>query len=169
MGSVPVAGTVRATPDRCPVAPRVAAECAGPYDRAMLQWVREGLLARGQRPGYQPGAEYTVTRETVERWLEEQRRAGIASILCLLGPDQLPLYARALPQGLLAFYEESGFAVAHIAVRDGLAEPFTLAQLEQAWEAFQELPKPVLVHCSAGHDRTGRIVSYLLHRLHFDE
>lgn len=132
---------------------------------SMLIWIKEGLLATGQRPGYAPGAEFTVARDAVDAWIEEKQRAGIASIICLLAGDQLPLYDRALPQGLLGFYRESGFAVANIASPDGMAQPYTPDQLEQAWQAFQDLPKPVLVHCSAGYDRTGRIVDYLLRRL----
>jgi len=131
----------------------------------MVIWVKKGVLATGQRPGYTPGAEFTVSRHVVEAWIEEKQRAGIASILCLLASDQLPLYARSLPQGLLEFYRESGLQVANIASPDGMAEPYTPDQLDQAWRAFQRLPKPVLVHCSAGYDRTGRIVQYLLRRL----
>ncbi len=131
----------------------------------MVYWIRERLLATSPRPGYAPGAEFTVPRQAVDAWIEEKRRAGIASIICLLAEDQLPLYRRALPQGLLRFYEEQGFAVASIAAPDGMQEPYSLAQFEQAWQAFQELPKPVLVHCSAGYDRTGRIVNFLLERL----
>jgi protein tyrosine phosphatase (PTP) superfamily phosphohydrolase (DUF442 family) len=131
----------------------------------MVIWIREGLLATGQRPGYAPGYEYTVPRDQVEAWVDEKRKAGIASIICLLAGDQLPLYDRGVPQGLLQFNTDSGFAVANIPSPDGMTEPFTPAQLEQAWQAFQQLPKPVLVHCSAGVDRTGRVVSYLLRQL----
>jgi len=131
----------------------------------MVYWVIPGLLARSHRPGYRPGAEFTVPRAAVEEWVAAARAAGVASILCLLGPDQLPLYERALPQGLLRFYEECGFAVGHIPVVDGLAEPYTPTQLEEAWQLFQQLPKPVLVHCSAGVDRTGRIVDHICQRL----
>jgi len=131
----------------------------------MVKWIQPGLLATGQRPGYRPGAEFTVPRQAVEAWVAEKQRAGIASILCLLAGDQLPLYTRGLPQGLLQFYLDSGFAVANVASPDGMAEPYTTEQLEEAWQQFQRLPKPVLVHCSAGHDRTSRIVEYLLKRL----
>ncbi len=131
----------------------------------MVIWIRDGQLATGQRPGYSPGAEFSVARQAIDEWVEEKHRAGIASIICLLAGDQLPLYNRALPQGLLQFYSEAGFAVANIASPDGMTDPFTAEQFEQAWQAFQTLPKPVLVHCSAGYDRTGRMVEFLLDRL----
>jgi protein tyrosine phosphatase len=131
----------------------------------MPKWIRDGELAISPRPGYRPGAEFTVPRAAVDSWIDETRAAGIASIICLLDRDQLPLYERGLPDGLLAYYREAGFAVARVPTPDGMQHPFTPEQLESAWEAYQHLPKPVLVHCSAGHDRTGRVIDYLLRRL----
>ena len=130
-----------------------------------IEWVRVGELARAPRPGYAPGMETAVATAAVERWLADARDLGVASIICLLDRDQLPLYERAVPGGLLRRYAEAGFAVAHIPTPDGLARPFTPEQLERAWRAFLELPKPVLVHCSAGVDRTGRIVAHIQRRL----
>ena len=131
----------------------------------MLKWIREGELAISTRPGYRPGAEFSVPREAVDGWVATMQSAGIASIICLLDGDQLPLYDRALPDGLLDHYGRAGFAVAHVPTADGQAEPFTWAQLDEAWQAYQHLPKPVVVHCSAGHDRTGRVVEHILGRL----
>lgn len=131
----------------------------------MAHWVIKGILAIATRPGYRPGDERAVERDEVDQWTARVRSLGVRSILCLLGEDQLPLYAKALPQGLLAYYEEAGFTTAHIPARDGMQEPFPPEAYERAWQLFLELPKPVLVHCSAGHDRTGRVVRHILDRL----
>jgi len=132
---------------------------------AVANWVVPGLIATSPRPGYVPGPEFNVPLEKVHEWVERAQGLGIASIMCLLHNDQLPLYSRSLPGGLIEFYRSQGFFVAHIPTYDGLTVPFTPEQYEEAWELFRELPKPVLVHCSAGMDRTGRIVRYLLDRL----
>jgi protein tyrosine/serine phosphatase len=136
--------------------------------KTWVQWAREGVLARSPRPGFTSGAEFSVRRDAVEEWITHTRALGIASIICLLDRDQLPLYERAMPGGLLARYAEAGFAVAHIPTPDGQTHPFTQEQYHAAWAAFTALPKPVLVHCSAGVDRTGRIVSYILQQLEND-
>jgi hypothetical protein len=131
----------------------------------MPNWVIDGLLATSPRPGYRPGPEHAVPFHVVEAWVRDARDFGIASIICLISDDQLPLYRRSVPGGLLAYYRERGFTVAHVPTYDGLTVPFSEEQYEQAWEAFLGLPKPVLVHCSAGMDRTGRIVGHIVERL----
>lgn len=133
--------------------------------RSWVEWVQEGVLARSPRPGYAPGAEFAVSREAVDAWITGARSLGIASIICLLDADQLPLYDRALPGGLLGYYAEAGFEVAHIPTPDGRTRPYTVEQLDADWQAFLWLPRPVLVHCSAGMDRTGRVVAHILRHL----
>jgi protein tyrosine phosphatase (PTP) superfamily phosphohydrolase (DUF442 family) len=134
----------------------------------MPNWVIEGLIATSPRPGFVSGSEVRVEADTVDRWLDEVTEFGISSVMCLLAGDQLWLYQHSLPDGLLARYREAGLEVAHIPTVDQLTHPFTDEQYEAAWVEFQRLPKPVLVHCSAGHDRTGRIVNHILERLSTD-
>ncbi len=131
----------------------------------MPNWVIEGLIATSPRPGYAPGPELTVHDEAVDRWIAEARRFGIRSIICLIGNDQLWLYRKAAPEGLLERYRQSGFEVFHLPTLDQLTHPYRPEEYERAWRAFLELPKPVLVHCSAGLWRTGHAVEVILSRI----
>lgn len=120
-----------------------------------------GLLLACARPGYDQGRLQPVSRADVDAWLSAARAAGAASILCLLDDRHLVLYEDALPGGLLAHYAQSGFAVGHLPIRDHEWPPVTEDELQQAQAWFERLPKPVLVHCSAGQDRTGAVVEHL--------
>lgn len=129
----------------------------------MVEWVIEDFLARSSRPGYS-GLDAETSQGEVDSWLETLRRMGIKSILCLLADEQL-VFCSELPNGLLEYYEDAGFQVVHIPVKDFQWPPLSAEQLEQAWRAFQRLPKPVLVHCNAGISRTGSAVEHIQGRL----
>ena len=128
-----------------------------------MEWVIDGKLARSSRPGY--GGEHgsRVARTDVDSWIEEVKRFGIQSIICFLHNDHLHLY-KEIPGGLITYYREKGFTVSHIPVLDYQNPPLTPEDLKQVEDAYQAMPKPVLVHCSAGIDRTGQAVRYLRER-----
>ena len=130
----------------------------------MPAWVISGALVRSPRPGYRGEGREAVPAGTVTSWIDGVRSLGVASILCLLAEDQLAFY-EGVPGGLLAAYRSAGFAVAHVPARDLQRPPLTDAQLDDVWRAYRSLPKPVLVHCSAGVDRTGQAVEHILQRL----
>lgn len=129
-----------------------------------LTWVIADKLARSSRPGYGGERGSLVPVGTVDEWLATAKNAGVRSVICLLHDDQLPLYSE-LGVPLPRYYESKGLAVAHIPALDHQSPPLTPEHLEMIWAAYQELPKPVVVHCSAGIDRTGAAVRHIQDRL----
>jgi len=129
---------------------------------AMIEWVIPQHLARSSRPGYFLG-KGAVGRDTVDTWLSEVCDAGIKSIICLLSDEHLKLYQGLSPsRSLVDYYRDRGFDVAHLPVLDYQRPPLSNDDLQRVAAAYSQLPKPVLIHCSAGIDRTGMAVAYLL-------
>jgi protein tyrosine phosphatase (PTP) superfamily phosphohydrolase (DUF442 family) len=133
-------------------------------ENEVMEWVIPNRLARSSRPGY-PCTD--IGPATVDSWMADIRRNGIVAILCLLAEDQLAHY-QSIPGGLLSYYRKAGFCVEHIGVQDHQVPPLSKIDLQKIWDAYQSIDKPVLIHCSAGEDRTGCALAYiqeqLLHR-----
>ena len=105
-----------------------------------------------------------VVRDEVDSWISSVRSLGIESIICLLDTDELDLY-QDLPTTLPDYYQSAGFQVRHIPAKDYQDPPLTAEHLSNIWVAYQALPKPVLVHCRDGYDRTGMAVEYIQEHL----
>lgn len=116
-------------------------------------------LYRSERPGYSGGANTPVGMGDVQSWIDAAQVAGIASIICLLDEEHLCLYP---DEDLLGIYRTAGFEVRHIPTRDHSIPPLSPDQLDAVLHAYRELPKPVLIHCSAGLGRTGVAWAHIL-------
>jgi len=123
-----------------------------------IQWVKTGVLARSCRPSYWDDA----TLPLVQEWLDEAGKLGIKSILCLLSQAELDEYYGERGIELLAQYKANGFKVGHVPVVDEKVPPLSEVEKSSVGQAFEKLPKPCLIHCSAGCDRTGASVQFLL-------
>jgi len=103
-------------------------------------------------------------------WIEAVKQKDIRSIICLLPTEQLDYY-KDIPGGLIDIYQANGFIVENFPIKDPAEDPegrnqlINQNKLEEIYKSYLKLPKPVLVHCSAGQDQTGYVISYIMNRL----
>ena len=109
----------------------------------------------------------------VLEWIVRLKELGIASIISLMHPNELKHYAQLNlgAKDLLEAYRSAGLKVRHIpwddpAHRPGLTDATFNEELErirgEALKQFDELPKPVVLHCSAGIDRSSPVAAFIV-------
>lgn len=130
----------------------------------MPTWVIEGVLAKAQRPGYPVNK---PNLEKIEAWAEAVLNMGIRSIICILDHPQLAHYyaINLNPDGLFGYYRSLGLDVTHVPAEDYKDPKLSKDELEQTSQAYQLMDKPILIHCSAGKDRTGAAIEHILNQL----
>lgn len=156
--------------------------CAGD-DSQVLVWVIPGKLACAHRPLRKHpdycGSQVDLPSDAaplVLAWVRRIKHEGIQSVIAIMGDKELAHYhlTDIGASGLLDLYEKEGLAVrrinwedpAHPAVSVGL--PYD-EQLEQAraaaLDAFDAFPKPMLIHCSSGIQRSSPVAAFIfVHR-----
>jgi hypothetical protein len=164
---------------------QIASRISSGDDSQLLLWILPGKLACSQRPlRYHQrfgggGRELPLeARSAVVRWIERViEDNNVRSIICLMHPKELRYYdgLELDSDGLLGFYEKNGISVCHLPWLDPAHAKSDeercrrLREIEQikvrALKAFEELPKPVLLHCSAGIDRTAPVAAYIVNNV----
>ena len=125
----------------------------------MIQWVIPQQLARSPRPG----SECLPSRQVdVEEWIVEAKKLRIRSIICLLSRQELYECYSIGGINLFGCYREAGFEVEHFPMSDSGTPPRLPELLARIGQRYPQLPKPCLVHCRAGIDRTQLVINYLL-------
>jgi len=136
----------------------------------IVVWIIPNKLACSQRPLRDDprfGGRAPLPPEAkplVIKWVKQIKEMGIRSIICLLEEQQLDRYyvrggLDLHPCGLLGYYKSQGFEIRHFPMTD-YQRPEE-SYMQKVLEAFKELPKPVLLHCSAAIDRTPPVAAFI--------
>jgi hypothetical protein len=150
-------------------------------DSEILAWVIPGELACAHRPlRHHPrygGSGQPIPPEAkplILDWVAHVRMEGIASIISFMHDRDLRCYREVDLGGqtLTEFLAHEGFTMCPIPWEDPLhgktdpvAKRAKLAQVRtQALKAYDRLPKPVLLQCSAGIDRSAPVAAYIWSR-----
>jgi len=147
-------------------------------DSELLHWIIPNELACAHRPlRYHPqygGSRRPLPPEAtslIEEWTELIKVEGIRSIISLWHDEDIAPY-RSLPLGngnLLAYLGTLGFFIARHEYEDPRHKRTPLTQARQklecireaALKSYDQLPKPVLIQCSAGEDRSAPVAAYI--------
>ncbi len=148
-------------------------------DSQLVIWVIPKGLACAHRPlRHHPlfvGSGRTLPPEAaaeVVRWVDRIVAAGFRGLICLMHPKEIAHYA-SLDLGLcdiIELYHAKGLQVCHLPWDDPAHRPTherasfgaeLLRIRNEALECFDKLPKPVLLHCSAGIDRSAPVCAYI--------
>lgn len=155
---------------------RIGSQLKAGDNSEVLVWLLDGSLACSQRPlrcHPQYGGRNSLPPETkplVTEWVELVKSLGIRSIISLLEEQQHEKYyirggLELHPGGLYGYYRSQGFEFCAVPIVDSprsVKSNEGRVLLERVSQAFDRMTKPVLLHCSAGIDRTSPVAAYIV-------
>ncbi len=122
------------------------------------EWLPQLQVARASRPGQ--NLSQRKIQAALDQWIRSVVASGFKSIVCLLSERELALYSH-MAGGLLAQYERKGVESVSIPIPIDRSPVLTAGDRAQIMDAFLRLPKPLLIHCSAGVVRSGAALRFL--------
>ena len=140
-------------------------------DSEIVVWLLDGQLACSQRPLRDHpdfGCRRPLPPEAcplVVSWVKQVKSLGIKSIVSLLEERQHEKYyirggLELHAEGLYGYYRSQGFEFCDIPMTDYRkpSEP----DMEKVLKAFDQMPRPILLHCSASIDRTSPVAAFIV-------
>jgi protein tyrosine/serine phosphatase len=96
-----------------------------------------------------PGQVYRSSQPSAETIADIQKRYGIRTILNLRGDSGRPQWYEA------EVAEARALGITHVDFGMSAAEELTPEKAEMLIKIMRDAPKPILIHCRSGADRTG--------------
>jgi hypothetical protein len=146
-------------------------------------WIIPDVLAGCHRPlrhnSLYGGSALTLDAQAAPlaiAWARHMKDQGFKSIISLMSDEEVALYSR-LELGaadLLEFYKKQGFVVvsipwkdpAHVRIDPDALKAKEMSVSREAIRALNGLPKPILLHCSAGVDRSSPVLAFIAENWH---
>lgn len=126
-----------------------------------MKWIIDKILAKSSRPGY---PSIGISASTVKMWLDDAKKEGIKSVICMMTAREMRTKYR-ISTSLPNIYKLHGLICAWVPTPDSGNDDIPFDSEQKVIEAYEKLPKPVLIHCSAGMQRSGAAVSAIVRKI----
>lgn len=153
-------GTMQPVRD-CPVQRGRSGRQTIPVGEPFREWLPSLELARACAPASESDGD--DLKLGVDEWIRAVRRHGMRSVLCLLSERELAWFAD-VPGGLLGRYRQRGLQAVSVPVVPDRDPVLTEAERRAILTAYEDLEKPLVVHCMLGLFRSDEAVRFLERR-----
>lgn len=107
-----------------------------------------------------PGELYRSGQPNAAQIRDDVTRYGIRSIVNLRGANPKSAWYRD------EIAEAKTMGIVHVDFAMSASKEASVDQVDRLEQILRDVPKPVLIHCQAGSDRTGLAAAVYMHRIH---